>query len=260
MKHDNDYDIRIPLETFRTQFIAELNSLRENPQNYSGIVRSYEKYFEDEILKIPNTIPIKTKEGSGPLIELAMILDSLDSMCPIVACEGLNQCTMNAIEYLQVFDEVSQVYDMKIDELLANYGEVYGPYAQVCDFGSNNPQLLLLMLLMDDNDFTRPNRTSLLNPNFKMIGLTQGPHRKFTWCSIIMLARHFYSLVEKPLEGSDTEEEDYVEDKQYFESTIKKKYKKKEKIIEEKGIKIKLVKITQLRNGELITEIYKEKV
>lgn len=260
MKHDNDYDIKLPIESFRKQFIHELNALRRNPQNYSTVIRSYEKYFDDDMFKIPNTIPIKTQEGVEPLMELAMILDSLDSMCELIPCEGLNQCTMNAVELMQSFDQVIQVYDMKIDELLVNYGEVYGPFAQCCDFGTNNPQLLLLILLMDDGDSNRPNRTSLLNPNFKMIGLSQKTHRKFAWCSIIMLARHFYSLVEKPLEGSDNEEDDFVTDKQYYSSKTKNNYRKTEKVVEENGTRKKLVKVTKLRNGELITEIFKERV
>ena len=65
-------------DEFTLRFITELNLCRKNPQKYSSKLRSYEQYFDNEILRLPNETAIKTKEGYASFDEAAMFLDNLD--------------------------------------------------------------------------------------------------------------------------------------------------------------------------------------
>ena len=255
-------------EEFKTRFVDELNLCRKNPQKYSSKLRSYEQYFDKEILKLPNQIPIKTKEGFSAFEECAMFLDNLDELPQLKLNEGLSYSAIESIKNLLTYKSIDEIPSkMKIDECLSKFGEVYGPFAQCCDFGTSNPELLVILLLVDDSEANRSNRLSLLNNNFKVIGFAhKNNHEIYNDCSVVLLARNFYSLNEKPIDDfsdeDDIEDNDICDDdKNYFENKLGGKYKRKEKIVkDDSGKKIKIVKEMKVKNGVLYCDIFKEKM
>lgn len=262
--YSNFFFIMSNLDEFTSRFISELNSCRKNPQKFSSKIRSYEQYFTNEMLIIPNETPIKTQEGYAAFEEAAMFLDNLDEVCTLTYSDGFSYSAMDAMKELQKYKQMNEINDMKIDECLSKFGEVYGPFAQCCDFGTSNPELMVVLLLADDRDKSRSNRLSILNPNFRIIGFAHGTHEIYNDCSVIMLARNFYSLNDKPKED-EIEEQDNIrekeildEDKHYFDNKLKNKYIKKEKVVDIKGKKSKIIKEMRIKNGVLFTDIYKE--
>ena len=254
-------------EEFKTRFVDELNLCRKNPQKYSSKLRSYEQYFDKEILKLPNQIPIKTKEGFSAFEECAMFLDNLDELPQLKLNEGLNYSSKEVIKNLLTYKSIEEINSkMKIDECLSKFGEVYGPFSQLCDFGTSNPELLVILFLVDDGECNRSNRLSLLNGNFKVIGFShRNNHEIFNFCSVVLLARNFYSLNEKPIDDYSDDDDDYLddndiceEDNLYFEKKLGGKSKRKEKIVvDDFGKKIKIVKEIKVKNGVLYCDIFK---
>jgi hypothetical protein len=259
---------KIPNDEFTKRFIDELNKCRKNPQGYSSKIRSFEQYFDKEVLRIPNETAIKTKEGYSAFEEAAMFLDNLDEVGSLEYSEGFSYAALDALKHIQEYKILEEVGQLKIDECLSKFGEVYGPFAQCVDFGTANPELLVVLLLADDGDENRANRLSILNHNFRVIGFAHGTHEIHSDCSVVMLGMNFYSLNEKPSEDDiEGEEEDLKEkqnldeDKMYFEKKLGKKYIKLEREIQGKnGKKVKLIKEMSIKNGILYTDIYKEKI
>ena len=70
-------------------------------------------------------------------------------------------------------------------------------------------------LLVDDGDPVRGNRSNLLNPNFKLVGIASVSHKEFLNVTVICYARHFFNYGEKIGELSDDnyEKEDKLEKK-----------------------------------------------
>ena len=268
--HKKQKDTLITEETFGERFLKELNLCRKNPQKYSTKLRSYSQYFEKQILKIPNETPIKTKEGFSAFEECAMFLDNLDELPQLKLNEGLNYSSKEVIKNLLTYKSIEEINSkMKIDECLSKFGEVYGPFSQLCDFGTSNPELLVILLLVDDGECNRSNRLSLLNGNFKVIGFShRNNHEIFNFCSVVLLARNFYSLNEKPIDDYSDDDDDYLddndiceEDNLYFEKKLGGKGKRKEKIVvDDFGKKIKIVKEIKVKNGVLYCDIFKEKI
>ena len=256
---------KISDDEFKTRFVNELNLCRKNPQKYSTKIRSYENYFEKELLKIPNSTPIKTKEGYSAFEECAMFLDNLDSLNTLTLNEGLSYSCSEGCKNLLEYTNLTEVDNLKIDENISKFGEIYGPFAQCIDFGTNNPEMLVILLLVDDGDVNRSNRLTLLNNHFKIIGFChKNNHEIYSDVSCIMFARNFYSLNEKPIdddEQSDNEgEENEIEEGiKYFECKLGgKKSLKKEKLSKDK--KYKIIENINIKNGVLYTEIYREKI
>ena len=103
--------------------------------------------------------------------------------------------------------------------------------------------------------------------NWKTLTSQRNNHEIFNFCSVVLLARNFYSLNEKPIDDFD-EDDSYLEDNEiceednlYFEGKLGGKNKRKEKIVvDDFGKKIKIVKEIKVKNGVLYCDIFKEKI
>lgn len=282
-------------DDFRLKIIEQINSARKEPQAYADKVRKYIQYFKGKVLKIPENIPIMTTEGSVAYEEAAFFLDNSDSLPPLKYCPGLTHAAHDALLDIQKKEDVDSLNEMNIDANLEKHGTVVGHFAQAVDFGSSLPELVVVNLLVDDGDKAKENRQNIMNPQYKLVGVSTGAHPVYHKCSVLMYARHFYPPNEVPGDLSD-ENYDSKEDKKKAEEAQKPnvirrtslsmvkasvekkieevkldeeldvpegvlKIEKQEKVVTEGGVKKRVVKIIKhMENGDIETEIFKEKV
>jgi hypothetical protein len=270
----------IKTDEFRKKIIDEINLVRKEPQNYADKIRKYLEFFKGKILKIPESIPIMTTEGPQAFEEAAFFLDNSDAQPALKYSPGLTHAAHEALLDIQKSEDAEGIDEMNIDTYIEKHGQVIGHFAQAIDFGSSLPELVVVNLLVDDGDSSRANRENIMDPHFKLLGVASGAHSLYHRCSVLMYARHFYSIGEIPGDLSD-DNYDSIEDKQKAQATLLNKNKneenkidqdmdlpeglvkidKQEKIISENGVQKKIIKITKhLENGDIETEIYKEKI
>jgi hypothetical protein len=199
-------------ECFRLKIIEEINNVRNNPQEFAKKIRKYATFFKGKILKIPETIPIMTIEGSKAFEEAAFFLDNLDSLPKLTYSPGLTHAAHDALVAIQKLEDLDSLNNLEIDGFLNKHGQIVGHFAQAVDFGSSLPELVVINLLVDDGDENRPNRNNITDPKYKLIGLSTGTHQIYHNCTVLMFARHFYLVDEVPGDLSD----------ENYESTKKK--------------------------------------
>jgi hypothetical protein len=95
---------------------------------------------------------------------------------------------------------------LDIDEILNTHGQLVGIFANSIDFGSSTAELVVLHLLTDDGDSSRGNRENILNPKFKIIGVSHGQHKTYKHVTVISFARHFF---DKNIQIDTLSEENY---------------------------------------------------
>lgn len=199
-------------EEFRLRVIDEINFVRRNPQSYAEKIRKFSTYFRGKILKIPETTPIMTSEGVKAFEEAAFHLDNLDSMPNLKYCPGLAHSAHEALHDIQKFEDINELDILNIDSYLSKHGKVVGHFAQAVDFGSSSPELVVINLLVDDGDSSRGNRINILDPKFKLIGVSTGNHLVYQNCTVLMYASHFYNNNETPGDLSDENYESHEEE------------------------------------------------
>jgi hypothetical protein len=202
------------MEEFRLKVIEEINLVRKNPQDYAEKVRKFATFFKGKILKIPEQIPIMTTEGSSAFEEAACFLDNLDSLAALKYSPGLTHSAHDALIDIQKLEDVDMLGDLNIDTYLDKHGQVIGHFAQAVDFGSSLPELVVINLLVDDGDLNRGNRANIINPKYKLIGVSTGSHSVYHNATVLMYARHFFSLNEVPGDLSDENYESKEDKKQ----------------------------------------------
>jgi len=149
-----------------------------------------------------------TTEGAPAFEEAAKVLDNLDSMDPLKYSSGLTHVAHDALLDIQKLEDLDKLGELSIETYFEKHGEVIGHFAQAVDFGSSIPELVVINLLVDDGDKNRGNRANIINSKYKLIGVSTGSHSVYNNCTVLMYARHFYNLNEKPGNLSDENYED----------------------------------------------------
>ena len=277
-------------EDFQKYLAQEINFLRKDPQTYASKIRKYIKFFTKEILMLPGMPPILTIEGSKAFEDAADFLDNFDPIPILKINESLNNISTDVIDSILLIKELEKLDTINVDKYIEKYGKIVGHFSQALDFGSCNPELVVMNLLVDDGDQSKTNRNTLLNPKFKLIGISTSSHGEFLYCTVITFARHFFELgkevdvlsddnysenkenfrnfecrnevvveFEKKVRNMcvDVEDKNYDEEIDLPDGVIK--IEKNEKVIEENGVKKKVKKIKKFKeDGCIETEIIKE--
>ena len=273
-------------DDFRLKILEEINLVRKEPQNYADKIRKYLPLFKGKILKIPESIPILYSEGPKAFEEAAFFLDNCNFVSPLKYSPGLTHAAHDALIEIQHKEEVDSLCELEVEGFIKKHGQVIGYFGQAVDFGSSFPELVVVNLLVDDGDQLRSNRANIMNPNFKLLGISTGPHPVYHKCTVLFYSRHFYQLEEEPGELSDdnydsqydkNKSKELQQTKALKESSNSKeksleidemdlpqgivKIEKQEKIVNEGGLKRKIIKVIKhLENGDIETEIFKEKL
>ena len=253
---------------FTSLIIKEINYIRSNPIDYAKKLLAYEKYFRGNVLYLPNQTPILTSEGFSAYRETSNFLMRTIPTGPLI----INSYLTRIAE-----DILNSKNDS--DEIISKYGKVVGSYSEIIEEGSETVEILILNLLVDDGDSNRNNRNNLLNKSHRIMGISTKNENNIKK-SCLTFARRFYSKNEDIGDLSD-ENYDYTvkhneeENKQIKEIPIRNdniaedddnfelekgviKEDRKEKEIEEGGIRKKIIKITRTyEDGTTHSEINK---
>lgn len=182
---------------FRSKLVDEINFVRISPQAYADKLMSYEKNFKDKVFRIPGQTAILTNEGFPAFKEAAKQLKTLKPLPPVTPNQHLNKIAEDSLKYAQNDSQPD------LNELIEKYGQIIGAFSQATDFGSSNPELVILNLIVDDGDSNRGNRQNILNSKFKIVGSANGNHKNYKFATVITYARHFFANGEEIGQLSD---------------------------------------------------------
>jgi len=187
--------------SFCKQIFDEINSARKDPNQYAEKVLKYVDYFDGKTLKIPGkTAYISTKEGAEAFKELGDVLKTSQGMEPFEPSKGLFKISNEFLNSSQNCD-VDQMDKIDVTKIMEKYGNFKGEFDQAMEFGSENPEEIVINLLVSDGDSSREYRNILLNPKLKKIGIASGKHSSFPNYTVIMACIDF----ENKVDSDDTE-------------------------------------------------------
>ena len=117
-------------DNFKKEFcckvIEEINLLRKDPASYAAKIRKFAKYFKNQILKVPEQLPILTNEGAKAFKECADFLDKIDPVPILKQHPGLSLISEDVCDVIQKFEKVEEVDLIELEDHIDKYGFVYG--------------------------------------------------------------------------------------------------------------------------------------
>ena len=178
--------------SFEEQLVDEINELRTTPQDYAQKVRKYIRYFANKTLKIPGSkAGIRTEEGAAAYEEAADYLSSFKvELKPLEPSKGLGRICVDFLEKAKGVDP-EDIRSINLEGIIDNYGSFNGSLNRAMDFGGEDPEQVVMNLLVCDGDPNRGNRESLLSTDFNKIGVAFSTHPTYGFCTLIISCTRF---------------------------------------------------------------------
>ena len=248
--------------SYEEQLVNKINQFRANPKGYAKKINEYVPYFEGNTLKIPGAKRgIDTEEGAAAYIEAVDFLSKQEGVKSLEPSKGLGRICADFMEKAENLNP-EEINNIDLEEIIKKYGSFKGDLNRAIDYGGEDPEQVLINLIVCDGDPNRGNRESLLSTDLKKIGIKHCTHSTYRFCTLIISCSKFKNNVdsddygfiaqdkkEEVKEGEDVPQEGVVSED------------RTEKIVTEKGKKVRIIKIVRTKNdGSKETETIKEPV
>jgi hypothetical protein len=187
--------------SFEEQLVNKINEFRTNPRGYAKKINEYINYFKGKTLRIPGSnAGIRTEEGAQAYIEAVDFLSKQDGVDPLEPSKGLGRICADFMAEAQKVDP-DQIGNIDLEEIIAKYGSFSGSLNRAMDFGGEDPEQVLINLIVCDGDPNRGNRESLLSTDLKKVGVANAKHPTYRFCTLIISCTKFKNTVDSDDNG-----------------------------------------------------------
>ncbi len=170
------------------EVVKELNIARTTPRSYASHLKDMRRYFYGKELRRPGDMIILTKEGDAAVVEAIRFLQNVKPIPLLKLSQGMSQGARDHVEVQgrsgtvgHDFNEGSRPWDR-----ISRYGTWKKTVGENIAYGSSRPRDVVISLIIDDGIPKRGHRQNIFNPNFRVVGVSLGPHTIYgTMCVII---------------------------------------------------------------------------
>ncbi|MDJ0707834.1 MAG: CAP domain-containing protein [Leptolyngbyaceae cyanobacterium MO_188.B28] len=189
-------DYLSPLER---EIIAVTNQVRMNPAGYAEKLRQLRSHYRGNLVKFPGQPLLETWEGVSALEEAISALGNTSSLPPLIPSRGMSRATADHVNDLgpegyvghygrdgsSPFTRMNRYGDWAIvpGESIAGENISYGPFTE--------GEWHVIQLLIDDGDRSRGHRNVILNPRYRIMGVSCGAHATYDTVCVIDYASHY---------------------------------------------------------------------
>ena len=175
--------------------VAEINLLRANPRAYAEKLRAARRFYNGNRIEVPGKITVLTLEGIAAVDEAISVLEKTAPRPVLTNQRGLHTAAVLHAEDIGPrgsLDHSGRDGSSPFDRI-QRYGRVAGLSGENLDFGSNDPEEVVIHLLIDDGVSNRGHRKNLLEPAFRHVGAACRPHRAYAWVCPMEFAEGYVS-------------------------------------------------------------------
>ena len=193
---ENDEDKKVVLYSkFAEEVLAEINLARTKPSEYAAKLERISTTLKGRKAKVGEHT-IKLKEGAAIFDEAIHYLLNIGPMDPLELCEGLSE-SANELLYLLIIQEGVDMSDFNLDiydleHRLDHFGVYFGEFNELIDYGSFDPEFMVVNFLLSDGDESRNDRHTIMNALLKHCGITSGVLPSGKKCTILNFVQYYY--------------------------------------------------------------------
>ena len=179
------------LSPLESGILHVLNRVRSDPAAYAASLREQRRYYRGDLFTLPGQISIQTQEGVRALDEAVAALRSFRN--PLGALSASHGLTRSAAEHARDTGARGLLGHQgsggsTLAQRISRFGEWSGGIGEDISYGEADPQAVVSQLLIDDGVPGRGHRKSLLDPNWRLIGIACGPHATYRHMCVLDLA------------------------------------------------------------------------
>ncbi len=167
------------LSPLEKEVIYEINLFRSNPAEYAKkYIAPLSRHYDHNILHYPGDKSIRTVEGVRALNECVRELKRSSAKPLIYPDRALTQSAEDHQRDQQKSGRTGHTGSDRSDlrQRIERYGQWQTRIGENIAYGNSSARQIVVFLLIDDGVRNRGHRATLLNPDFKVVGVACGLH------------------------------------------------------------------------------------
>ncbi|KAM3127860.1 hypothetical protein pb186bvf_020050 [Paramecium bursaria] len=180
-----------------------LNVIRQDPKAAIPKLEKLLTYFKGKVLNIPGKeCGLMTNEGPQVIKELIQFLQQQKPLAPLSYSRGLEAAAQDHVNdtgqflfYIKKGPKGVTGHDgtdgSTMDARISRYGEWSGHVGENISYGEDTGEDVVIQLIIDDGVASRGHRKNCFSPNFNLVGIADGPHKKYKTLAVFDFAGEF---------------------------------------------------------------------
>lgn len=168
----------------------EINLARTRPAEYARMVEQFRSHYNGLQFGRPGQPGVATVEGVAALEEAVRVLSASKPRSPLAISEGMCSGAKALAEEQAASGSTGHkgADGSFCEQRLGRFGMLADPVGENLSYGQETARERVVALLIDDGFANRGHRERLLNPAFKVVGVSCGGHKLGTVCVITLAA------------------------------------------------------------------------
>jgi uncharacterized protein YkwD len=187
--------------------LTEINLARANPGTYASYLGNLKPFFKGKEYQPTGRPALTTQEGWVAVEDAIKFLRATKPLAPLTASNGLSLSAQSHVKEQGGAGTTGHkgADNSLIEQRVKPFGNWQGAIGENLTYGNDSARERVLTWLIDDGFASRGHRKRLLSNDYKVAGLSCGPHPQYGSMCCLTLAGGFTDLPPaKPTAGTQT--------------------------------------------------------
>jgi len=196
----------ISLSTPEQDVLNEVNQARLHPSDYASYLEGLKPFFKGREYTPKGRSTLMTNEGWDAVEDAIRFLRAAKPQPALTVSNGLCLAALAHVKDQSGTGATGHkgANNGLIEERLRPYGMWQGGVGENLSYGNESARERVVTWLIDDGVSTRGHRTRLLSADYKVAGLSCGPHPEYGTMCVVTLAGGFVDQKAQPVTNPQT--------------------------------------------------------
>lgn len=175
------------------EVLDEMNLARTRPAEYAAVLEKLKPFYKGNVFTGPDGKALVTQEGWKAVEEAVTFMRGLKPLQPLAAsngmCSGAGELVKDQSRSGATGHKGSD--GSFCEQRLTRYGTWLSPVGENLSYGSHTARDRVVQLLIDDGFANRGHRQRILDPGYKVAGVSCGQHPSEGGLCVITIAGGF---------------------------------------------------------------------
>jgi uncharacterized protein YkwD len=186
--------------------LNEINQARAHPQTYATYLEQLKPLFKGRDYTATGQETLTTREGWDAVADAIKFLRSAKPIGPLSASQGLCLAALAHVKDQSASGATGHAGadKMMIEQRVKPFGAWQGGIGENLTYGNEPARERILTWLIDDGVATRGHRKRLMSQDYKVAGISCGPHPEYGTMCVLTLAGSFTDSVKAQATNNNT--------------------------------------------------------
>jgi uncharacterized protein YkwD len=197
----------VGLSQAERDLLSEINSARAHPQVYASYLEKLKPLFNGKVYTPSGQEAYTTQEGWSAVEEAIKFLRAAKPQGPLNMSPGLSLAAATHVKDQSATGATGHkgADSTFIEERVKPFGNWQGGIGENLSYGNQSARERVLTWLIDDGFASRGHRMRIMSENYRVAGVSCGPHPQFGAMCVLTLAGGFIELsAPKPAASTPT--------------------------------------------------------